>query len=141
MVVEQPVNGKIPPEPREVGGELLDILSRGLYTDAKDALREYVQNSVDARASTVHVSIDGPVATVRDDGEGVDFPTLRRARATSQPGPRSRRRRPAQRRWRTRTPRPPQTHAETTRSLEGGAAGQGPRLLPARDRTPTGNLA
>ena len=46
----------------------------------RDALREYVQNSVDARASTVHVSIDGPVATVRDDGEGMDFPTLRRAR-------------------------------------------------------------
>ena len=37
----------------EVGGELLDILSRGLYSDAKDALREYVQNGVDAGAKHI----------------------------------------------------------------------------------------
>ena len=71
---------RIPLEPWEVGGELLDILSRGLYTDAKDALREYVQNSVDADANNVHITIDGPVVTVRDDGQGMDFETLRRAR-------------------------------------------------------------
>ena len=80
MVGQRQIAQKIPIEPWEVGGELLDILSRGLYTDAKDALREYVQNSADARASTVHITIDGPVATVRDDGNGMDFETLRRAR-------------------------------------------------------------
>ena len=80
MVDQQRTSRKIPLEPWEVGGELLDILSRGLYTDAKDALREYVQNAVDANANNVHITIDGPVATVRDDGHGMDFDTLRRAR-------------------------------------------------------------
>ncbi len=80
MVGKQQVSQRIPLEPWEVGGELLDILSRGLYTDAKDALREYVQNSVDADANNVHITIDGPVVTVRDDGHGMDFDTLRRAR-------------------------------------------------------------
>ena len=80
MVSQQQASQRIPLEPWEVGGELLDILSRGLYTDAKDALREYVQNSVDADANNVHITIDGPVVTVRDDGHGMDFDTLRRAR-------------------------------------------------------------
>ena len=80
MVGQQQANNRIPLEPWEVGGELLDILSRGLYTDAKDALREYVQNSVDAEANNVHVTIVGPVVTIRDDGHGMDFDTLRRAR-------------------------------------------------------------
>lgn len=80
MVSQRPDNRKIPLDPWEVGGELLDILSRGLYTDARDALREYVQNSVDAKAATVHVTIDGPRVTIRDDGRGMDFDTLRRAR-------------------------------------------------------------
>ena len=80
MVGQRQVSQRVPLEPWEVGGELLDILSRGLYTDAKDALREYAQNSVDAYASNVHITIDGPVVTVRDDGHGMDFETLRRAR-------------------------------------------------------------
>ena len=80
MVDQHKAIQRIPPEPWEVGGELLDILSRGLYTDAKDALREYIQNSVDANADNVHITIDGPVVTVRDDGHGMDFDTLRRSR-------------------------------------------------------------
>ena len=80
MVGQQHTSQRIALEPWEVGGELLDVLSRGLYTDAKDALREYVQNSVDAHANNVHITIDGPVLTVRDDGDGMDFDTLRRAR-------------------------------------------------------------
>ena len=80
MVDQQKASQRIPPEPWEVGGELLDILSRGLYTDAKDALREYIQNSVDANADNVHITIDGPVVTIRDDGHGMDFDSLRRAR-------------------------------------------------------------
>ncbi len=80
MVSQQPDGQRIPIEPWEVGGELLDILSRGLYTDAKDAVREYIQNSVDANAANIHLTIDGPVVTIRDDGTGMDFTTLRRAR-------------------------------------------------------------
>jgi len=71
---------KIALEPWEIGAELLDILSRGLYSDSKDAIREYVQNGIDANANSVIISIDGPVVIVRDDGTGMDWDTLRRAR-------------------------------------------------------------
>ena len=67
-------------EPWEVGGELLDILSRGLYSDAKDALREYVQNGVDARAEHVIITVDGPRTTIRDDGTGMDDDSIRSVR-------------------------------------------------------------
>ena len=80
MVTQQQMYRKIPVESWEVGAELLDILSRGLYSDAKDAIREYVQNSVDAQAKSVVVTVRGPRATIRDDGTGMDWDTLRRAR-------------------------------------------------------------
>ena len=80
MVAQQDTFHKIPVESWEIGSELLDILSRGLYSDAKDAIREYVQNGVDAEATTVIVSVRGPRATIRDDGTGMDWDTLRRAR-------------------------------------------------------------
>ena len=64
----------------EVGGELLDILSRGLYSDAKDALREYVQNGVDAEAEHILITIDGSQAVIRDDGQGMNEEEVRVAR-------------------------------------------------------------
>ncbi len=64
----------------EVGGELLDILSRGLYSDAKAALREYVQNGVDARAQNITITVDGPKAVIRDDGVGMGLDEMRAAR-------------------------------------------------------------
>ena len=64
----------------EVGGELLDILSRGLYSDAKDALREYVQNGVDAGANHILITVDGPQAVIRDNGHGMDAEGIRTAR-------------------------------------------------------------
>ena len=64
----------------EVGGELLDILSRGLYSDAKDALREYVQNGVDAEAEHILITVDGSQAVIRDDGQGMDEEEVRIAR-------------------------------------------------------------
>ena len=80
MVVQERTYRKVPLEAWEIGAELLDILSRGLYTDAKDAIREYVQNGVDANASSVTVSINGPRVTIRDDGDGMDWDTLRMSR-------------------------------------------------------------
>ena len=80
MVIQQDAFQKIPVESWEVGAELLDILSRGLYSDAKDAIREYVQNGVDAEATRVTITVRGPRATIRDDGLGMDWDTLRRAR-------------------------------------------------------------
>ena len=64
----------------EVGGELLDILSRGLYSDAKDALREYVQNGVDAGAKDVRIMVDGSQVVITDDGHGMDDEGIRAAR-------------------------------------------------------------
>ena len=80
MVIQQDAFQKIPVESWEIGAELLDILSRGLYSDAKDAIREYVQNGVDAQATRVTITVRGPSATIRDDGLGMDWDTLRRAR-------------------------------------------------------------
>lgn len=71
---------KVPLEPRDIGGELLDILSRGLYSDARDAIREYAQNSIDAKATTIWVRVDGSTVVINDDGEGMDWEQIRRAR-------------------------------------------------------------
>jgi HSP90 family molecular chaperone len=35
----------------DIGGEILPILTTGLYGNTLDALREYIQNSVDAKTS------------------------------------------------------------------------------------------
>ena len=59
---------------------MLDILSRGLYSDAKDALREYVQNGVDAHAEHVIITVDGSRTTIRDDGTGMDDDSIRSVR-------------------------------------------------------------
>ena len=80
MVGQSQIGQRIALEPWEVGGELLDILSRGLYSNARDAIREYVQNGVDASASTVMVTVSGPRVVIRDDGAGMDWETLRSAR-------------------------------------------------------------
>ena len=35
----------------DIGAEIIAILTRGMYPDPKDALREYIQNGVDAKAN------------------------------------------------------------------------------------------
>ena len=76
MATQQAETYRLALEPEEVGGELLDILSRGLYSDARDAIREYAQNGVDAGASTIRVTVNGPRVVIRDDGAGMDKETL-----------------------------------------------------------------
>ena len=90
MPADSPSVQKVALEPWEVGAELLDILSRGLYSDARDALREYVQNGVDAGATHILLTIDGPTVVIRDDGSGMDEALLRAARrfGMSQKSPR-----------------------------------------------------
>jgi hypothetical protein len=63
----------------DIGGELLPILTRGLYSDILDSLREYIQNAIDARATKISVSIDPDVVTISDDGVGMDAVEARRA--------------------------------------------------------------
>ena len=80
MTVQNEVTETISMEAWEVGAELLEILSTGLYSDARDAIREYAQNGIDAGATTILVTVDGPRVVVRDDGSGMDRDTLLKAR-------------------------------------------------------------
>jgi len=80
MTANQRTGRHVELEPWEVGGELLDILSRGLYSDARDAIREYVQNGVDAGAAAITITVDGSRVVIRDDGSGMNEDSLRAAR-------------------------------------------------------------
>lgn len=71
---------RIPLETADVGAELLDILSRGLYTDPFDAVREYVQNAVDAEASEIIITHTGTALLIRDNGVGMGWDELKNAR-------------------------------------------------------------
>lgn len=64
----------------DVGSELLAVLSEGLYNDPRDALREYVQNSVDAHSPDAWIELSGRTITVRDVGCGMDLNALLEAR-------------------------------------------------------------
>jgi len=63
----------------DIGAEVLSILTRGMYPDPKDTLREYIQNGVDAGASDIFVWIRKNTITVEDNGTGMDWQTLRKA--------------------------------------------------------------
>jgi len=60
----------------DVGGDLVAIASAGLYTDPRDALREFCQNAVDADASRITIRFTGLNAAVIDDGHGMGFEDL-----------------------------------------------------------------
>ena len=63
----------------DIGGDLLPILTRGLYRDTLDCLREYIQNAIDAKATEVRLFIDPDVVSVVDDGAGMDSSEARKA--------------------------------------------------------------
>jgi len=63
----------------DIGGEIISILTKGMYSDPKDALREYVQNSVDAKAKYIEIKIRQNNIVVQDDGEGMDYDVMRNA--------------------------------------------------------------
>ncbi|MBK9711405.1 MAG: ATP-binding protein [Kouleothrix sp.] len=76
-------NGKLLPlqlSTDDIGGALLAILSRGLYTKPLDCIREYVQNAVDAQASGVTIKITGNSVTIFDEGTGMNLQDLLQAR-------------------------------------------------------------
>lgn len=72
-------NGRVHFSKEDIGGELLPILTRGLYRDTLDSLREYIQNSIDAQTKHVQISIDPDVVSIRDDGAGMDAIEARKA--------------------------------------------------------------
>ena len=57
----------------DIGGELLPILTTGLYRNKLDTLREYVQNAIDANCAHIELSIDPDTIMVADDGVGMTF--------------------------------------------------------------------
>jgi hypothetical protein len=63
----------------DIGGELISIITKGMYADPKDALREYVQNGVDANAENILIKIKFNSIVIADDGHGMDKVIMRRA--------------------------------------------------------------
>jgi hypothetical protein len=61
---------------QDIGGELLSILSKGLYPSPLDCIREYVQNAVDAQAKKVTIRITGNSVVIHDNGEGMNLPEI-----------------------------------------------------------------
>src|SRR5579884_1056468 len=66
--------------PADIGGGVLEIISKGLYPDPMDCIREYIQNSVDGLADTVTISITGNSVVIADDGTGMDVEGLEQSR-------------------------------------------------------------
>ncbi|HEX8212879.1 MAG TPA: ATP-binding protein [Longimicrobium sp.] len=71
---------QVPIDPEGIGGELLAILSKGLYNNPLDCIREYVQNSVDAGAQHVTIKLTGNSAAILDSGRGMNLDELLQAR-------------------------------------------------------------
>jgi hypothetical protein len=63
----------------DIGAEVLSILTRGMYPDPKDTLREYVQNGIDANAKIIYIRVRKNTITIEDDGIGMNEQVLRRA--------------------------------------------------------------
>jgi hypothetical protein len=64
----------------DIGAGLVPTLSRGLYTNPFDCIREYVQNSVDSRARNVSVKATGNSVYIIDDGFGMSVSEIISAR-------------------------------------------------------------
>lgn len=64
----------------DIGAALIAILSKGLYTDPLDCIREYVQNAVDAGAKETTIKITSNSVTIFDKGSGMDLDALVQAR-------------------------------------------------------------
>ena len=63
----------IPVQDDDIGGQLLPILSKGLYTYPLHSIREYVQNAVDAHATEVTIKFTSSSITIFDDGQGMSY--------------------------------------------------------------------
>src|SRR5438093_6729912 len=57
----------------DIGSQILEIISRGLYSDPMMIVRELIQNAVDAHPeTTVDIRTGSEDLYVIDDGEGMD---------------------------------------------------------------------
>lgn len=63
----------------DIGAEIISIITKGMYPDPKDALREYIQNGIDAKANTVRLKVRQESIVIDDNGVGMNRKTLRSA--------------------------------------------------------------
>ena len=56
----------------DIGPKTILYLAEGLYPDARDPIREYVQNAVDAKATEVALLVSGDSITIENNGQGMD---------------------------------------------------------------------
>jgi len=71
--------GRVHFSKEDIGGEILPILTKGLYRDTLDALREYIQNSIDGESEHIELVIDPDVVSIADDGVGMTAEESRKA--------------------------------------------------------------
>lgn len=63
----------------DIGAEIISIITKGMYPDPKDAIREYIQNGIDAKASKMQVKVRQESIVIQDDGFGMNRDGLRKA--------------------------------------------------------------
>jgi Histidine kinase-, DNA gyrase B-, and HSP90-like ATPase len=63
----------------DIGAEIISILTKGMYPDPRDAVREYIQNSIDAKAADIEIKVRPNSVVIEDNGIGMSYKTLRKA--------------------------------------------------------------
>lgn len=63
----------------DIGAEIISIITKGMYPDPKDALREYIQNGVDAMSKNITIKVRQESVVIEDDGIGMNQDVLRKA--------------------------------------------------------------
>ena len=63
----------------DIGAEIISILTKGMYPDPRDAVREYIQNSIDAKSDNIEIKVRQNSVVIEDDGIGMNYKTLRKA--------------------------------------------------------------
>lgn len=63
----------------DIGAEIISIITKGMYPDPKDAIREYIQNGIDAHASEMSVKVRQESIVITDNGIGMNRDVLRKA--------------------------------------------------------------
>ena len=63
----------------DIGPKTISYLAEGLYPDARDPIREYIQNAVDANAANVALSVSDDSIIIENNGDGMDTNDLWRS--------------------------------------------------------------
>lgn len=89
VLLEEEVNQSLVEKPNQliplpftandIGATLIAILSKGLYTNPLDCIREYVQNSVDAQAKEITIKVTANSVVISDEGTGMNLRDLLQA--------------------------------------------------------------